>query len=67
LELANYVIDNIRDMDEASLKKLIDSQIQHNALPVVNGIMAVCFDISKDERLKTPSVTDKNRLANAAS
>ena len=66
LELANYVIDNIRDMDEASLKKLIDLQIQHNALPVINGIMAASFDISKDERLNTPNVTDKNRLANAA-
>lgn len=28
--------------------------------------MAACFDIAKDERLNTPSVTDKNRLANAA-
>jgi len=65
-ELADYVLDNIRDMDEASLKKLIDLRVQHNVLPVVNGAMTLLHELSKDAKLSNPNIKEKNRLANAA-
>lgn len=65
-ELADYVLDNIRDIDEASLKKLIDLPVQHNVLPVVNGVMEIAFELSKGSMLHNTDAKEKNRLANVA-
>ena len=65
-ELANYVLDNIRDMDEASLKKLVKMNVTHSVLPGVNGLLATFSELTKESMLENENVKEKHRLANAA-
>lgn len=65
-ELANYVLDNIRDVDEASLKKLVNMNVKHSVLPGINGILATFSNLTKDSMLDNEDVKEKHRLANAA-
>jgi hypothetical protein len=65
-ELANYVLDNIRDVDEASLKKLVDMNVKHSVLPGINGILATISNLTKDSMLDNQDVKEEHRLANAA-
>lgn len=65
-ELANYILDNIRNIDEASLKKLCDLEVTYNALPIVNGVMDIYNGMEKEYLKKDANVAPKNRLANEA-
>lgn len=65
-ELANYVLDHIREIDEASLKKLAIMNVTHSVLPGINAILGTFSELTKSSMLENENVKEKNRLANAA-